>query len=216
MTMEMTSYWDGLAEDAHFTHPINDEWIVKHCRQSLPLLDYGCGYGRVLNRLEEMGYSRLFGVDPSEEMIARAGEEAPAAELHTISDPSTIFAPESFVMVLLVAVLTCVPDSDVQRAILDEVKRVLAPGGYLYLSDFMLQSDDRNLARYKDFADRGYPYGVFDIDGGKATMRHHDSDYFDGLLLDFDLVDRDTFELETMKGNPAVGTRMLLRKVGQG
>jgi SAM-dependent methyltransferase len=213
MSEGFTAYWDSLADDAQFTHPINDEWITKHSRESFPLLDYGCGYGRTLGHLEQMGYFRLFGVDPSENMIARARREAPTAELHTINDASTMFAPESFVMVLLVAVLTCVPDSDAQRAIIDEVKRVLAPGGYLYLSDFMLQTDDRNLARYQDFADRGYRYGVFDIDDGKATMRHHDPDYFDQLLTGFDLVDRDTFELKTMKGNPAVGTRMLLRKV---
>jgi hypothetical protein len=49
---------------------------------------------------------------------------------------------------LLFAVLTCVPDDGARRELVIELMRVPAPGGLLYISDVVLQDDERNRGRY--------------------------------------------------------------------
>lgn len=206
------AYWDDVAAAARFTHPLNEAWIDAHCDKSGRVLDYGCGYGRLLARLSDHGFNWLYGVDPSPEMIRRARVEVPEAEFQTMERIAAAHPSGSISLVLLVAVLTCVPDPAEHGAIIAEIDRLLEPRGTLYVSDFPLQSDARNVNRYRRFADRGFEYGSFEIDDGRAVMRHLRRSYFDDLFGDFELLEDEEFNLKTMKGNPAVGKRMLLRK----
>ena len=52
---------------------------------------------------------------------------------------------QSIDAVLLFAVLTCIASDDAQKNLLREFKRVLRPGGLLVISDYPLQTDERNL-----------------------------------------------------------------------
>ena len=209
-----TDYWNQVAAEAHFTHPLKAEWITSRTTGASPVLDFGCGYGRMLESLAAGGYTNLTGVDPSAAMLERARKQVPLAQFETIApdSPATRFDDGEFGIVLLVAVLTCIPDSVDQAQILDEIDRILTPGGLLYVSDFLLQNDARNRERYARFENEGLPRGVFRIEDGRATLRHHEEGYFRGLFSRFDWLQSESFELETMKGNPAVGTRILLQK----
>ncbi len=60
-----------------------------------------------------------------------------------------------------------------QIALLKEIKRVLKPNGILYINDFLLNTDERNIERYKLFQDKYQKYGVFELPEG-AAVRHHD------------------------------------------
>ena len=96
---------------------------------------------------------------------------------------------------------TSLPDGDVQGALVDELNRVLAPGGLLYVSDLLWQDDERNRDRYEAHALQfGTPYGVFATDDG-AVCRHHDIAELRTLLSDFDLVDERRIEVATMNGH---------------
>ncbi len=205
-----------MASSAQFTHPVNESWIAA-CRDefggaSASVLDYGCGYGRTLGVLQKLGFDQLYGVDPSVKMITRAKTELPVASFSTIEGSKMPYPAYSFSLVLLVAVLTCVPDSNEQRAIISGILRVIAPGGYVHVSDYLLQTDHRNTARYRHFAELGFRHGVFEIHDGRAVMRHHERDYLDELLAEFDLVEEREVSLVTMKGNPATGLQVMLRK----
>jgi len=87
---------------------------------------------------------------------------------------------------------------------------VLQPGGLLLVSDYPLQVDARNVARYEAFvAERGreaamddLPYGVFRLPDG-ALVRHHTPAWFDTLFSGFRVEDQLTFDAVTMNGNPA-------------
>jgi ubiquinone/menaquinone biosynthesis C-methylase UbiE len=135
-------------------------------------------------------------------MIAAARARFPQITFEEIQS-ATIPLPDASVDgALLFTVLTCIPTDDGQRAILQELHRVLKPGGLLYISDLWLQSDERNLARYaRDEAKYGM-YGVFDLPEG-VTVRHHDPKWIETLTKDFTTVAVDDVEVLTMNGNPA-------------
>jgi len=146
-------------------------------------------------------------------MIARGRLASPDLSFAVLeSPPSLPYADASFDLVVLFAVLTCIPDSGAQRALVDEVRRVLTPGGLLYVSDLVLQDDDRNRSRYDAYANEfGGPYGVFVTDDG-AICRHHDPEELRLLMSGFDREGECMIDVRTMNGRKSTGMQLLLRK----
>ena len=166
------------------------------------ILDFGCGYGRVLGELYKEGYDKLIGLDFSPAMIAAARAQYPEIAFEQI-ESLTIPLPDASVDgVLLFSVLTCIPTDEGQRELLREVNRVLNRGGLLYISDLWLQTDERNLDRYTRDEQKYGTYGVFDLPEG-VTVRHHDPKWIETLTSDFTTVALDELEVVTMNGNPA-------------
>ena len=126
--------------------------------------------------------------------------------------PPTLATPDASVdMVLLFAVLTCVPGDDAQRRLVGELARVVKPGGLLYISDLLLRDDERNRNRYDRFAERYGTYGVFETGDG-AVCRHHPSDWFSTLLAGFQATDIRYLTVTTMNGHESSGIQILARK----
>lgn len=95
-------------------------------------------------------------------------------------------------------------DNSEQEKLLDEIKRVLKPGGILYINDFLLNEDERNKARYEAFASRYGTYGVFELPEG-AVCRHHDETWILKLLSGFDKLKYKHLTFTTMNGNQSNG-----------
>jgi SAM-dependent methyltransferase len=206
------AYWDTVGASKTFTHPVDFTWLAEVSRNAR-VLDYGCGYGRVMAELSEHGFSDLSGVDLSRALIARGRELRPDLPFAVLESPPALAHPAaSFDVIMLFAVLTCVPDDDDQRSLVAELIRVLAPGGLLYVSDMVLQDDQRNQDRYAAYAEEfGTPYGVFATDDG-AVCRHHDIGDLRSLLLGVDLVDERRIDVFTMNGHRSQALQMLARK----
>ncbi|WP_326573317.1 class I SAM-dependent methyltransferase [Actinacidiphila glaucinigra] len=142
------AYWDSVGATKSFTHPVNPSRL-SGVGPTARILDYGCGYGRVMGELSERGFSDVSGVDLSPALIERGRQMTPDLRFAVLESPPTVAcAAASFDVVVLFAVLTCVPDDDAQRALVAELSRVLVPGGLLYVSDLLLQDDTRNQHRY--------------------------------------------------------------------
>lgn len=206
------AYWNGAGATKTFTHPVNHSWldgVDRHAR----ILDYGCGYGRVTAELRDHGFAEVSGTDPSAVLIQRGRLHRPDLRLEVLTAPPALpHATASLDVVLLFAVLTCVPDDAAQRALVAELVRVLAPGGLLYVSDLLLQDDERNRHRYTAHARRfGLPYGVFTTDDG-AVCRHHDPAGLRALLADLDVLAERRIDVVTMNGHPSRGVQLLARK----
>lgn len=195
-------YWDTEGTRKSFAHPLNLQRVAQWLSSNSRILDFGCGYGRSLRELFNAGYRNLTGYDFSPAMIAAARARFPEITFHEL-ESSTLPLPDSSVDgALLFSVLTCVPTDDGQRAIVAELRRVLRPGGLLYISDLWLQHDERNRSRYaRDEAKYG-TYGVFDLPEG-VTVRHHDPEWIQTLTSDFETVALDHIDVITMNGNPA-------------
>ncbi len=196
-------YWNRLGPTKPFHHPVNAERLAAHVGLDARILDYGCGYGRVLGDLHALGYRRLAGVDPARAMIVEARHRFPSIRFDEMTDPPRAgLGDASMDAVLLFTVLTCVPSDEGQRAVLAEIRRLLRPGGLLYISDLWLQTDARNVERYLRDQPKYGTYGVFDLEEG-ATMRHHDAAWIATLTAGYDRTALDAFEVETMNGHVA-------------
>jgi len=210
------SYWDAAAVTKTFTHPLHLPWLAGISRQAA-ILDYGCGYGRTMDELERHGFRDLTGADISPAMIERAQHLHPAMHFTTLDTPPAVPSPDAdFDVVLLFAVLTCVPGDEAQRRLIAELHRVLKPGGILYVSDLLLQDDERNRSRYDDYAtlNGGHSdvsYGVFQTGDG-AVCRHHSREWLTTLLAGFEGIGSRTVTVFTMNGHESTGIQILARK----
>ena len=75
-------YWDRVAGEKTFGHPIDVELLARLSSPRARVLDCGCGYGRLWGPLAEVGFV-VIGCDPAVEMARRAnraGMTAIAAE----------------------------------------------------------------------------------------------------------------------------------------
>jgi len=195
-------YWNTTGTQKSFAHPVNLRRVRQWISDEGCILDFGCGYGRVLGELYKEGYDKLIGLDFSPAMIAAARAQYPEIAFEQI-ESLTIPLPDASVDgVLLFSVLTCIPTDEGQRELLKEVNRVLNRGGLLYISDLWLQTDERNVTRYARDEQKYGIYGVFDLPEG-VTVRHHDQEWIETLTSDFTTVALDEIEVVTMNGNPA-------------
>ena len=205
------AYWDRVAADKTFTHPLDDRWLAKCVGPKSRILDYGCAYGRTLDALARRGFENTLGVDFSQTMIDRGRRTFPQFDLRVIDEPPIAEPDASFDLVILFAVLTCILADGDQVQLIAELHRLLRPGGVLYISDMPLQSDGRNQARYAAGMARFGTWGAFETDDG-AIVRHHPLGHFDGLLADFERLAARPIQLTTMNGHAAAGLQILARR----
>ena len=57
--MEQRAYWDHVAPTKEFTLPLQSELLAQWVTPDSSILDFGCGYGRTLNQLQQLGYQNL-------------------------------------------------------------------------------------------------------------------------------------------------------------
>jgi ubiquinone/menaquinone biosynthesis C-methylase UbiE len=210
---DQTRFWNQAAGTKTFTHPLDHARFTNAVSRDARILDFGCGQGRLCAELVELGFRNVIGVDSSAEMIRAARERCPDSGF-VVNDGSQLpFAADSFDVVLLFAVLTCIPDDAEQKNLLNEFKRILRPDGLLLISDYPLQTDTRNLERYAQFAHTPGGYGSFRLAEG-TLLRHHRREWFPELLAGFGIEESVERDWLTMNGNPARITQLWCRKPG--
>lgn len=106
------------------------------------VLDIGCGHGHDLARLREWGAreSHLYGVDLSESRIETARRNYPGITFTASSADHLAFASGHFDLVLMCTLMTSVLAEGTATGIVQEVDRVLKPGGRVIWYDFRYPS----------------------------------------------------------------------------
>lgn len=202
--MRQDEYWNSVSEKKEFTTPFQSEAFSKFVSKDQVILDFGCGYGWTLNELYQNGYNKLIGIDFSSGMIERGKQQFPYLDLRVKQDESIFLPDKSVDAVILFAVLTCIRKNEDQIQLLREIKRVLKPYGILYVNDFLLNTDERNLSRYEQFEEIYGTYGVFELPEG-AVCRHHDERWIKQLLGDFSELEYQHLTFTTMNGHKSNG-----------
>ncbi len=204
-------YWNRVANSKTFTHPLATERLGAIIDKKADILDFGCGYGRTCDELHRQGFRNIIGADSSEKMIEQGRQSYPNLELNVLKGKHLPYNPGTFDAVLLFAVLTCIPTNKGQQALIKEITRVLRPDGIVYISDYWLQENERNLKRYDQFKNKYDIYGIFELDEG-AIFRHHSKFWIESLLSGFHTLDLFDIQVRSMNGNTSKGFQYLGQK----
>ncbi|MGL1863017.1 MAG: class I SAM-dependent methyltransferase [Pseudodesulfovibrio sp.] len=186
------------------------ELFAEHVAKDAHILDFGCGYGRTLAELADAGFTDLAGIDFSETLIERGKAERSDLDLTAYAGGVLPYEDNSFDAAVMLGVFTCIIETKTQAETLIELKRVLKPGGFLYINDFLLNRDRRNLDRYKLGQEKHGIYGIFDVDDG-GIMRHHDRNHMEALFFDFDIITFEEVVYDTMHGHQSQGFYSLVQ-----
>jgi len=197
-------YWNKVSSDKKFTTNLDLDIVQKYLIKDSLIVDYGCGYGRTLKQLYDVGYHNLIGFDYSSGMIERGKIEFSELDLRVSIDNSIACESNTVDAVILFAVLTCIIDDVAQRSLMKEIERVLKPGGIIYINDFLVNNDERNTNRYNKFMLKYNTYGVFELDEG-AILRHHKEEWINKLTSDFRKEEYKEIVFRTMNGHTSNG-----------
>ena len=208
---DQIDYWNKVSKEKEFTTSLDLKLLSDYIRPDSLIVDYGCGYGRTLEELYKQGFKNLIGFDFASEMIERGKLEFPYLNLKTSENNRIDCHSNSVDLVILFAVLTCIIDNELQRELMSEIKRILKPGGLIYINDFLVNSDERNLERYNKFAIKYKTYGVFELPEG-AVLRHHEENWIAILTKDYIKETYKRIEFKTMNGNISNGFIFIGRK----
>ncbi len=202
------TYWDRVAGEKTFTHPLDLKSLGTHLELDARVLDVGCGYGRLCAQLASAGYGNVVGVDTSGGMVARGKALFPELDLRAMGNSLLPFGDGQIDAVLLFSVWTCIPADEDLQALMHEVQRVLRPGGLVYVSDLYLQTDGRNEQRYADGLERFGTEGVFELPEG-VVLRHFTRAKVAELTAPFQRHSLAAMSFTTMNGNSARGFQFL-------
>ena len=118
--------------------------------KSTPILDIGCGHGRVLAFLSRHGYTDVRGVDRDEEILKWAAANV-TPNVEVVSDLSEYLAQHQgeFGLIVLKDVLFYLPKAEVPE-FLRGVWKATAPGGRILLETFNGAAWTGPYVAYKD------------------------------------------------------------------
>ena len=203
-------YWDRVAREKRFSHPLRIAWLTRYAGPRARILDFGCGHGRILAELLRSGYKNIVGIDFSFLMLKCCRSQLPDVTLVQNDGQTIPLQKHSVDLVLWFALVTCIPPDEEQRDLLREIRRVLRPGGLLYVSDLLLNRDLRNLERYDRYAGKYGTYGIFELPEG-VVVRHHRKEWIEELTDSFGQLEFEPFEVRTMNGNKSQAFQYLCR-----
>lgn len=158
------------------------------------VLDFGCGYGRIVDQLDQRGYSDVVGIDPSSAMIERGRSMFPKLSLLHSTGQDLPFNSGYFDAIIACAVFTSIPSTEARQAAASEIRRVLKPGGLLHLSEFCASEERRFMSTL------GVP------------MRYSTPEALQRLFEELESVHSKVIGANTMSGKPESSYRAFFRK----
>lgn len=173
-------YWNRVAKTKSFTHPINIDLLSKYVSPSAKIVDYGCGYGRLVSQLSDQHFSNIIGFDTSDNLVKQGQENETSNLFHIENIDSLPLDNDSVDCILLFAVLTCIPSNYSQQKLINALYSKLRTNGIIYISDYYLQENLSEVHEYEFLNGDENNFGVFTLAEG-ATFRHHKKEIIERL-----------------------------------
>src|SRR5262245_30105777 len=129
--MARSRFANAFSYGRHKIDVLLDE-VLKQQQPGARILDVGCGTGEYVRRANELGFAAS-GLEPADAMREAAIKKNPGASIVSGIATELPYPDESFDLVICIEVLRYLDLSDVRQA-LHELRRVLRPGGTLFLT----------------------------------------------------------------------------------
>ncbi|MBS0616277.1 MAG: class I SAM-dependent methyltransferase [Verrucomicrobia bacterium] len=205
-------YWNEIGSKKDFEDPVYLDKLSKFLSPASKIVEYGCGYGRMMRILKTGGYENLIGFDFAPNMIARGQKENPDLDLRLLKTSGAIpFEDESLDAVMMSTVLCCMVDKAESLGLMRDILRVLKKKGILYITDFLVCEHPRYQERYAQGAREFGEWGIYTTNEN-LTVRHYTTHAIMDLLKEFDIKWFEQFDFKTMNQNPACTFHCIARK----
>lgn len=147
---------------SHFSSTRHDAWpefalLLPFIQSDSKLLDIGCGNGRLAAALPKLQYT---GLDLSQGLLDLAKQKFPQYQFVHGSMLQLPFGDEQFDLVACVAALQHIPSVAYRQTALQEMARVLKPGGTLFMLNWNL-AEQANYQQYQANLQAGYDEGDY-------------------------------------------------------
>lgn len=196
-------YWNEIGSKKDFEDPLYLDKLSPFLSSSSHIVEYGCGYGRMMRILKSEGYHNLFGFDFASSMIARGHKENPDLDLKLLEKAGTIPCEnESIDAVVMSTVLCCITDPQESIKLIEEIRRILKKKGVLYITDFLICQHPRYQEKYASGLQQFGAWGIYTTNEN-LTVRHYTTKAIMELLNSFDIQWFEQFDFKTMNQNPA-------------
>lgn len=118
------------------------------------MLDVGCGNGRFLEEASKKGldFTRYLGIDASLGMIGEAGKLHPESQFEVCameSVSSLKLHDSSFDAILFLASFHHLENRESRIQVLENMKKLLAPNGRIYLTNWNLLEQERYIKNHR-------------------------------------------------------------------
>ncbi len=196
-------YWNEVGAKKVFEDPLYLDKLSLFLSPMDQIVEYGCGYGRMMRILKSGGYHHLIGFDFAPNMIARGLKENPDLDLRLLGQSNIIPCENSSVdAVVMSTVLCCITDDKELSTLIDEIRRVLKKKGVLYITDFLICEHPRYQEKYTLGLQQFGTWGIYTTNEN-LTVRHYTTKAVMELLKSFDIQWFEQFDFKTMNQNPA-------------
>jgi len=208
------TFWNEIGSTKNFSDPFFEAIFSQYVEKTSAIIEYGCGYGRILSKLWEAGYTNLQGFDFAPKMIERGQTTFPHLNLNLLNETGKVaLADQSIHGAILSTVLCCTPNKEDQKIIMTELYRLLKGGGIIYLCDFLITPSEKYMPRYSEYAQpQDENYGLYRTNEG-VIVRHHSSDWIHSLVEQFDIQWLEQLDDVTMNGNPVRTVHLIAQKL---
>jgi len=158
-------------ENLKFTTPLPDADLLATLPRDINILDVGCGYGRTVVYLHNLGFKKLTGFDISEHYIARAKKDCIEANLF-VADFKNFNLQKSYDLILLMGVIEYILTDKKQDIFFEKISRNLSEGGCVLLETFIIDVKS-NWKQYLFGLVKTFHWGTFK--NSKGFECHHQS-----------------------------------------
>lgn len=212
--------WGSIDYQPHLAAILPDA-LIPLLPAGARVLEIGCNRGDVAFWLAERG-AEVLGVDLNPAAIQQAQARAQRAPAGTrvrfdCLDVATQPLIGTYDAVTLIRVLTCFPMLPTWSVLLERVRSLLAPGGLLYVHDFV--RDDRSAVyreRYAAGQRAGWRPGNFRVDGPDGQLmfvaHHHDQSEIAVIAEPYETVFFAEHKSLSMNGNPCTMFELVARR----
>lgn len=147
-----------FSETRQKSWPEMDLMVKKYIKDNFNILDLGCGNGRLLLSFKNLKEINYLGLDNCSNLLPKNQD---FEKIHTRFICGNIldlkqFADEEFDAIFMIASFNHIPSEELRKQTMQELNRILKPGGYLIMTNWNLWQikGKKTIWKYKFDADK--------------------------------------------------------------